>query len=335
MAKNKVNTKQPLNAEGVDASASQPVLNQTHIERDPVQIYLERAPYSKTSKVSEVFGPRNQSKINTLIESYTKMYDYLLESGDKEAASHFESGIKRVHTQLQHLSNLKDEWMMMRGGGMRGKSTVSNITDQRWPDLFFTEKGNIDITEDWEVICTVPELGFMGTTKKIEDIPLDWESKGDGEGRYMSGIQDMQEAGARGDKNPPFDVDYFTSNLLDEFWPQALSDKWGGVYALHDILPKMIEKNGGTMEGLDVSIEAFNPKRDLKLHNYYANRLKKAYNPDYKDNTEGDKSQTETENGREVTLQQRLEAKGLVSSDQLTHKTQSVIKEEKQTHGRI
>lgn len=319
--KQKVNTEQPLSSEGENPYTSQPLLNQNHIERDPLQIYLERAPYSKTSKVSEVFGPNNHGKINMLIESYTKMYDNLTKSGDKEAASHFEKGIKKIHTQLQHLSDLKDEWMVMRGGGMRGKSTVSNITDKRWPDLFFTEKGNIDITEDWEVICSVPELGFMGTTKKIEDIPLDWESKGDGEGRYMSAVQDMQEAGARGDKTPPFDADYFTSNLLDEFWPQALSDKWGGVYALHQVLPEMIEKNGGTMEGLDVSIEAFNPSRDLKLHNYYANRLRKAFDPNYMSEIEATKAD-------------ELIAK-LPQSDELTHQTKVLIKKERKEYGRI
>ena len=226
MAKKEVNTELPINNSGV-APHEDSLLNQDHIEYDPIKIYSERADYSKTSKESEVFGPKNHSKISALITQYTKMYDDMLASGQKGAAGIFESGIKKVYKQLQHLSDLKDEWMMMRGGGMRGKSTVSNITDPRWPDLFFTEKGDIHITPDYQVLGHVPTLA--APPKVVNEIAIDWESKGDGEGRYMAGIQDMQEAGVRGDKNPPFNVDYFVSNLLEEYWPQALSDKWGGV----------------------------------------------------------------------------------------------------------
>ena len=319
MAKKEVNTELPINNSGV-APHEDSLLNQDHIEYDPIKIYSERADYSKTSKVSEVFGPKNHSKISALITQYTKMYDDMLASGQKGAAGIFESGIKKVYKQLQHLSDLKDEWMMMRGGGMRGKSTVSNITDPRWPDLFFTEKGDIHITPDYQVLGHVPTLA--APPKVVNEIAIDWESKGDGEGRYMAGIQDMQEAGVRGDKNPPFNVDYFVSNLLEEYWPQALSDKWGGVYALHNILPEMVKNNGGNSDGLDLSIEAFNPIRDAKLHNYYAKRLKSAFDPDYE-------SETNNDNGAS-----QLMAK-LTSSDKLSHKTKGVIKKERETHGKI
>jgi hypothetical protein len=279
MAKQRVNTNLPLNNDGIRPD-QESLLNQDHIEYDPIKIYSERADYSKESKVSEVFGPHIHSKVNMFITEYAKMYDQMLIEGNKEAAGFFETGIKKVHTQLNHLSNLKDEWMAMRGGGMRGKSTVSNITDPRWPDAFFTEKGDISITPDYQILANVPTL--KAPPKLVNDIAIDWESKGDGEGRYMGAIQDMQEAGARGDKIPPFDIDYFVSNLLKEYWPQALADDWGGIYALQDeILPKMIEANGGNMDGLNTSIESFNPKIDNKLHNYYASRLKRAFDPNY------------------------------------------------------
>ena len=293
MEKNNVNTELPVSADGTKPGVKNE-LNQTHIDYDPIKIYSERAPYSKTSKVTEVFGPKIQSKVNSLIGFYAKNYNSAMESGMKEAASQFENGIKKIHTQFQHLSNLKDEWMMLRGGGTRGKGTVSNITDRRWPDAFFTEKGDIHITSDFEVLCEVPTLD--SPPKLVNEIALDWESKGDGEGRYMSAVQDFLEAGQRGDKNPPFDADYFISNLLDEYWPQSLADKWGGVYALHDILPEMIDNNGGTAEGLDLSIEAFNPERDIKLHKYYVNRLNRAFNPDLvQDEKKKENNQVETE----------------------------------------
>ena len=264
------------------------MLNQDHIEYDPIKVYSEKAPYSKTSKVSEVFGPRNENIIHGTIKRYVTAFDQFVAEGNKDMASVFESAVKKVHTQVQHLSNLKDEWMMMRGGGMRGKNTVSNITDPRWPDAFFTEKGEIIITPDHDLICGVPSLPHP--PKYVNEIALDWESKGDGEGKYMAAISDMVDASSRGDSNPPFDVDYFTSNLLEEYWPQALSDKWGGVYALHDILPGMVEENGGTAEGLNLSIEAFNPSVDNRLHTYYADRLRKAFNPDYQTAREKAKS---------------------------------------------
>ena len=338
MAKEAVNTNLPLNNDGIDPN-QESNLNQDHIDYDPIKIYSERAEYSKESKVSEVFGPHIHNKINMIVTSYAKMYDQMLESGKKESASVFESGIKKIHTQLTHLSNLKDEWMTMRGGGMRGKSTVSNITDPRWPDLFFTEKGDISITPDYQILANVPELG--APPKLINDIAIDWESKGDGEGRYMGAIQDMQEAGARGDKNPPFDIDYFTSNLLKEYWPQALADDWGSIYALQDeILPKMIENNGGVMDNLNLSIEAFNPKTDNKLHNYYANRLRKAFHGDTETSANANEPQGEktTSNlpSHRISQQMRdIESRGLSSSDKFTHDTQDAIKDERKTHGRI
>ena len=331
MGKTPVNTNLPLNNDGIPPDQD---LTGSHVEYDPIRIYSERADYSKTSKVSEVFGPKIHNKINMFITEYAKMYDEMLASGKKNAASVFENGIKKIHTQLEHLSNLKDEWMAMRGGGMRGKDTVSNITDRRWPDAFFTEKGDIHITPDYQILASVPTLG-AGVPKLVNDIAIDWESKGDGEGRYMSAIQDMQEAGARGDKNPPFDVDYFVSNLLDEYLPQALSDKWGGIYALQDeILNKTIEANGGTMDGLDLSVESFNPKNDTRLHQYYANRLRKAFNP----NLEA----AEQDRLVEGMYQEQMNAfvaktfgSSNITSKKLTEKTKKVIQQERENFGRI
>jgi len=332
MAENKqVDTNLPANNDGIVPGQESP-LNQDHLDYDPIKIYSERAPYSKESKVSEVFGPKNHNKINMLITVYAKQYDEMLAAGNKSAAGLFENGIKKIHTQLTHLSNLKDEWMMMRGGGMRGKGTVSNITDPRWPDQFFTEKGDIHITPDYKILAHVPSLG--APPKTVDDIPLDWESKGDGEGRYMGAIQDMQEAGERGEKNPPFDIDYFTSNLLDEYWPQGLSDKWGGVYALQEILPQMKEENGGSIEGLNLSIEAFNPKNDTKLHKYYADRLRKAFDPEHTEAPteaeveQGNKRQTEENTHKNNFLTKQLNA------DILSDETYERIKHGR-THGKI
>jgi hypothetical protein len=323
-------TNLPLNNDGV-SPGQESILNQDHINYDPIKIYSERAPYTKESKPHEVFGPKNQAIVETLIKQWAKSYDTLIGLGKKEEASLFETGIKKAHTQLSHLSNLKDEWMTMRGGGMRGKSTVSNITDTRWPDEFFTEKGDIYIAPDgFEVFAHVPSLG--GPPKPIEDIALDWESKGDGEGRYMAAIQDMQEAGARGDKIPPFDVDYFTSNLLEEYWPQALSDKWGGTYALHTIMPEMVRENNGTIEGLNLSIEAFNPENDLRLHRYYSDRLRKAFNPEYAGTFEEleqeNKQQTKENLPKDDLLINR------VNADILSDRTYKAIKHAR-THGKI
>ena len=70
-------------------------LTGSHVEYDPIRIYSERADYSKTSKVSEVFGPKIHNKINMFITEYAKMYDEMLASGKKNAASVFENGIKK------------------------------------------------------------------------------------------------------------------------------------------------------------------------------------------------------------------------------------------------
>ena len=289
-------------------------LNNPKLEYDKIKVYSERAPYSQTSKKSEVFGKHNQEVIEHTVSKLVELYDQKIVEGDKQSATFYESAIKKIGTQVDHLAGLKDEWMMMRGGGMRGKNTVSNITDPRWPDEFFTENGTISFTPNFDIMCGVPSL--PNGTKMINDIPLDWESKGDGEGRYMSAIKDLVDAGERGDKAPPFNVDYFVSNLLDEYWPQALSDKWGGVYALHNILPEMIEENNNTAEGLNLSIEAFNPQVDNRLHRYYADRLKKAFNPNY---------QTPKEVKRAKQILANLQRPGS-TSDQYSQQTRKAVK---------
>lgn len=333
MANKQTSTSQPERSDGRDknnftASGGVSELNQDHINYDPIKIYSERAPYSKTSKVTEIHGPHIQQKVNTVITHYAKLYDEMIAQGTsagKSMASGFENVIKKIHTQFEHLKNLKEEWMMLRGGGMRGKGTVSNITDPRFPDAFFTEKGDIDITPEGEIIAKVPELGLYGSSKFVNDIALDWESKGDGEGRFMSALQDMQESGSRGDKHPPLDPDYFVSNLLEEYWPQALADKWGGVYALHDILPEMIKENGGTADGLNMSIESFNPSVDMRLHRYYTDRLKKAYNPAHLTN-----NMIEQEEEEEPNTAQKL-MNTLADSSSLEASTRRAIDRERQS----
>ena len=148
----------------------------------------------------------------------------------------------------------------------------------------------------------------------------------------MGAIQDFQEAGDRGDKNPPYDADYFVSNLMDEYWPQGLSDKWGGVYALQEILPQMKEENGGTMEGLNLSIEAFNPKNDTRLHTYYVNRLRKAFSGDTKAGANINEPQDEkiTSNLPSYKVSQQMK-----DIDKITRDTLNAVKNESKTHGRI
>jgi hypothetical protein len=117
--------------------------------------------------------------------------------------------------------------------------------------------------------------------------------------------------------------------LLKEYWPQALADDWGGIYALQDeILPKMIESNGGTMEGLNTSIESFNPKHDNRLHNYYTKRLKKAFNPEYAETL----SEIEQENDKQAGTKDDFINR--VNADVLSDRTYKAIKHTR-THGRI
>ena len=81
-----------------------------------------------------------------------------------------------------------------------------------------------------------------------------------------------------------FDIDHAVSNVLDgeDGWKTAVSDKVGGRYFLHDwMIENQDVLKGGKVPDEMLHPNSFNPEMDTRLHSYFANRLKKSFDPNF------------------------------------------------------
>ena len=81
-----------------------------------------------------------------------------------------------------------------------------------------------------------------------------------------------------------FDVDFAVDNLLieNDAWRVMASDKIGGRYFLNDYLQEHQGKiESGELTDDMLHPDSFNPEFDTRLHQYYSNRIKKSFDPNY------------------------------------------------------
>jgi hypothetical protein len=81
-----------------------------------------------------------------------------------------------------------------------------------------------------------------------------------------------------------FDIDWEVSKILEksDAWKVMASDKVGGRYFLNDYVvdnQQAIQSGGISDDALHP--DSFNPSYDNRLHEYYANRIKKAFDPNH------------------------------------------------------
>ena len=77
-----------------------------------------------------------------------------------------------------------------------------------------------------------------------------------------------------------FDVDWQVDNLLsnNDAWKSFVADKVGGRYFLQDYVIENKDKiQSGEIPDEMLYPESFNPEFDTRLHKYYSNRIKKAF----------------------------------------------------------
>jgi len=250
-----------------------------------VKKYFENMPYGDDSKVNEIHGKRNQRVIDDFVSSLVRNYDKAMAEGDKIRAGKFYGAVTKIKTDLDNLKSIKEEFAMNYGGGIGGKNLFSNYTDLTWDRSFWTEQGTISFDQNMNILLTVPSENKEDVTKKIEDITENWVIKGDGENNYMTMQQDAVKQRNNIGKPLDFDVDYAVSNLLAENdnWKSFVSDKIGGRYFLQDYMndnADYLMKMGAAAENI-LQLDAFNPEIDNRLHEYFANRIRKSFNPDY------------------------------------------------------
>ena len=90
-----------------------------------------------------------------------------------------------------------------------------------------------------------------------------------------------------------FDVDWEVSKILEksDAWKVMASDKVGGRYFLNDYVVDNQEaiQNGGIPDDA-LHPDSFNPDHDNRMHEYYANRIRKAFDENYQTPAEARKA---------------------------------------------
>ena len=185
---------------------------------------------------------------------------------------------------LDNLKAIKEEYAMNSGSGKGGMSMYSNYTDQSFDRDFFTERGRIMIDE--KLNFTLGVIGGDGKPvfKKIEDITENWVLKGAEESEFMRLQQSAVKQ--RNDINKPldFDIDWEVSQILErsDSWKVMASDRIGGRYFLNDyVIENQKAIQSGQIPDNMLHPDSFDPNQDSRLHAYYANRIRKAFDENY------------------------------------------------------
>tara|TARA_R110001632_G_scaffold3519_2_gene15657 strand:- start:1224 stop:2060 length:837 start_codon:yes stop_codon:yes gene_type:complete len=246
--------------------------------------YFENLSYGKDSLSSEIHGKFNQERINKNVASAVRMYDKHLAEGNKEMAGHFKAQIMKWSRELDNIKAIKEDFAMNYAGGRDGESMFSNYTDLSWHRKFMIEQGEISLDDNLGFIMGVADEKGEVTWKRPEDLTDNWVLKGNEENNFMriqqSAVKQRNDVGEPLD----FDIDWEVSKILEksDAWKVMASDKIGGRYFLNDYVEGNREaiQNGGIPDNM-LHPDSFDPNQDSRLHEYYANRIKKAFDENY------------------------------------------------------
>jgi hypothetical protein len=162
-------------------------------EDKQVRKYFENMPYGRDSTSSEIHGKHNQITINKFVANLVQEYDKHMANGDKEAASHFNSAIRKISQELDNLKDIKEEFSLNYGGGIGGKNMFSNYTDLSFDRAFAIEQFDIGFDKSMKPVLTTIGPNGKEVTKHIEDITQDWVIKGTEENDFMRMQQDAMK----------------------------------------------------------------------------------------------------------------------------------------------
>lgn len=253
-------------------------------EDKQVRKYFENLSYGKDSLSSEIHGKANQQEINKSIASAVRNYDKHLAKGEKDMAANFKAQIMKWSADLDNLKAIKEEYAMNSGSGKGGMSMYSNYTDLSFDREFFTEKGKIMVDDKLDFTLGVIGADGKPRVKKIQDLTEGWVIKGSEESDFMRLQQSAVKQ--RNDMDNPldFDIDWEVSKILSnsDAWKVMASDKIGGRYFLNDYVVENQEAmKSGQIPDEALHPDSFNPDFDSRLHEYYANRIRRAFDENY------------------------------------------------------
>tara|TARA_R110002167_G_scaffold257956_2_gene464461 strand:+ start:889 stop:1767 length:879 start_codon:yes stop_codon:yes gene_type:complete len=255
-------------------------------EDKQVKKYFENMPYGNDSKSSEIHGKTNQVVINRFIASLVAEYDKNIESGDKEAAGNFNGAIKQIAQDLDNLKAIKEEFAMNYGGGHGGKNLFSNYTDLNWDRAFMIEQGNIAFNNDMRLVLSVAKPDGEVISKRVEDITENWVVKGTEETDFMQMQQDARKQRNTLGEPLDFDVDWAIDKLLKNGDAAKIftADDIGGLNFSDNYVRENQEAiMSGEIPDEMLHPDSFHPDVDPnnRLHNHFANRIKRAFDPNF------------------------------------------------------
>ena len=264
-----------------------------------IESYYENMPYGNKSLSSEIHGPKNQATINEHIKTLVSMSDVARQQNQPDLAQSLQSGIYKISTELDMLKKIKEE----HAADLR---TRSNWTDHGWDDNAFTEQCIISFDDKMDILVTAFDpTSKKQITKKVDQITKDWVSIGDWMQTLSQAKQEL--VGTRNDMGaaPPFDIDFFTNNLLKNNWKSILSDQDPTMdprgpyrgFRLQQILHEDADRNGNLPADYNLDKFSFDPNIDNRLHGVIAGELKRSFDPNY---------ETEKEKNTAIQLMNRI-----------------------------
>ena len=249
-----------------------------------IKKYFENMPYGNDAKSSEIHGKANQQIANGYSASLLTEYDKHIADGNKEMAAHFDGAIKQLARDFDNARDIKKELGVNLGGGVGGKSVMSHYTDLRFDKAWALEESVLSFDENMRPVWTVTTPEGEEITKRTEDITENWVVRGDEENQYMKMQQDAVKQRNTIGEPLDFDIDWTVDNMLanNDAWKIFASDKIGGRYFLQDYIQENQEaiQNGEIPDEM-LHPDSFNPEFDTRLHQHYANRLRKAFDENY------------------------------------------------------
>ena len=172
--------------------------------------------------------------------------------------------------------------------------STSNWADMTFMDKVMLEQAEVNFNEEGKMTFTAedPRTGIT-RTETIESMSANFEEIGDWMQPLMNAKQEL--LAARNDRgNPaPFDINYFTNNLIKNNWKSIIADKDPTLdpngpsrgYRLQLILLDAADENGMLPPNFNTDKNSFDPAMDDRIFKNISEELKRIFhgskgNPD-------------------------------------------------------
>ena len=248
---------------------------------DEMEVYYENVPYGEDSLPSEIHGPQSQEMINKEVKLQMDAHSLATKMGNADIAAKAEQIIRHIYKECSNAEVMKQE----HASSLRSRSNWGDYTIM---DEVCTEKGIVHFDEEGKLMFNVLDTrtGNLVSTS-TEALSSEFHEIGDWMQTLMKAKQELVKARNSGAKSPPFDISYFTNNLIKNNWKSMVSDqtptkdpngKDNGYY-LQEMLLNAVDENGVLQEDFNIDKYSFSPEFDTRLFTVISNELKRAFNP--------------------------------------------------------